>query len=78
MVLKEVYKKARKLVKEGRVRLDFETSKRSYFIVYSREIHSVIYEKNEKKFICDCKYFSVKSKECSHILACKIYMGMIK
>lgn len=76
MALKKIYLKARRLVKENRVRLDFETSKRIYFTVYSREVHSVIYEKNEKKFFCDCKYFSVKGRECSHILACKIYMGI--
>lgn len=78
MALKDIYKKAKRLVKENRVRLDFETGKRIYFTVYSREVHSVIYEKSEKKYICDCKYFSVKGKECSHILACKIYMGVIK
>ncbi|MCS7093987.1 MAG: hypothetical protein RMJ18_02280 [Candidatus Aenigmarchaeota archaeon] len=75
MVVKEIEKKARRLLKEGRVRMDFETAKRIYFTVYSREVHSVIYEKSEKKFICDCKYFSVKAKECSHIKACKLYRG---
>lgn len=78
MAIKEIYKKAKKLVKENRIRLDFQTSKRIYFTVYSREVHSVIYEKDNRKFVCDCKYFSVKSRECSHIIACKIYMGMIK
>ena len=77
MVIKEIYKKAKRLVKENRVRFDFETFKRIYFTVYSREVHSVIYEKSKKNFICDCKYFSVKQKECSHIIACKIYMGLL-
>ena len=72
MALKEIEKKARKLFREGRVRLDFESEKRIYFTVYSRDVHSVIYDKEKNDFKCDCKYFSVKQKECSHIKACKL------
>ncbi len=74
MALRNVEIKARKLLKEGKVRKDFENEKRIYFTVYSREAHSVIYEKEKKKFLCDCKYFSVKGKECSHIIACKLFL----
>jgi hypothetical protein len=74
MGLKELEKKARKLFKEGRVKLDFESEKRVYFSVYSREIHSVIFDKEKNEFKCDCKYFSVKQKECSHIKACKFLL----
>jgi len=72
MALKEVERKARKLFREGRVRLDFESEKRVYFTVYSRDVHSVIYDKERGEFKCDCKYFSVKQRECSHIIACKL------
>jgi hypothetical protein len=74
MGLKEIEKKARKLFREGRVRLDFESEKRIYFTVYSRDVHSVIYDKERNEFKCDCKYFSVKQRECSHIKACKLLL----
>jgi hypothetical protein len=74
MALKEIEKKARKLFREGRVRLDFESEKRIYFTVYSRDVHSVIFDKEKNDFKCDCKYFSVKQKECSHIKACKLLL----
>jgi hypothetical protein len=74
MVLKELEKKARKLFREGRVRLDFESEKRIYFTVYSRDVHSVIFDKEKNEFKCDCKYFSVKQRECSHIKACKLLL----
>jgi hypothetical protein len=74
MALKEIEKKARKLFREGRVRLDFESEKRIYFTVYSRDVHSVIFDKERNEFKCDCKYFSVKQKECSHIKACKLLL----
>jgi len=74
MGLKEVERKARRLFREGRVRLDFKSEKRIYFTVYSREVHSVIFDKEKNEFKCDCKYFSVKQKECSHIIACKFFI----
>jgi len=74
MALKEIEKKARKLFREGRVRLDFESEKRIYFTVYSRDVHSVIFDKEKNEFKCDCKYFSVKQRECSHIKASKLLL----
>jgi len=74
MALKEIEKKARRLLRESRVRKDFESEKRIYFTVYSRDVHSVIYDKEKNEFKCDCKYFSVKQKECSHIKACKLLL----
>jgi hypothetical protein len=74
MALIEIEKKAKKIFREGRVRLDFKSEKRIYFTVYSREIHSVIFDKEKNEFKCDCKYFSVKQKECSHIKACKLLL----
>ncbi|MFZ8830290.1 MAG: hypothetical protein ACO2OO_02480 [Candidatus Aenigmatarchaeota archaeon] len=74
MALKEIEKKARELFREGRVRSDFESEKRIYFTVYSREAHSVIFDKEKNEFKCDCKYFSVKQRECSHIKACKLLL----
>jgi len=74
MALREIERKARKIFREKRVRIDFESEKRIYFTIYSREIHSVIFDKKKNEFKCDCKYFSVKQKECSHIKACKLLL----
>jgi len=78
MALKEVEIKARRLLKFGKVKLDFESTKRIYFTVYSREVHSVILDKLKNEFRCDCKYFSVKQKECSHIIACKLLLKYLE
>jgi hypothetical protein len=64
------------LFKEGKVRKDIETSKRIYFVVSSDEEHSVIFDKVKKSYTCDCEYFSLKFKDCSHIYAVKLFMGV--
>ena len=74
---KEVEKKGRHLFFTGKVKLDLETKKRIFFTVLSNEKHSVIYDKEKKKWECDCKYFSLKGKECSHIIACKLLLSSI-
>jgi len=67
--------KASKLLREGNVRKDFETKNRIYFSVKSSELHSVFYDKEKNVWSCDCKYFSIKLKPCSHIIACKMLIG---
>ncbi|MEM5820786.1 MAG: hypothetical protein QXP34_00485 [Candidatus Aenigmatarchaeota archaeon] len=67
--------KARKLLREGRVSKDFENELRIHFTVKGYEdIHYVIYDKIKDEFSCDCKWFSLKKEECSHILACKMLL----
>lgn len=74
-ISEEVRKKAQLLVKEGRVKKELETDKRIHFKVKGEtEEHSVIYDKEKDEYSCDCKYFSLKQKECSHILGCKIML----
>ena len=71
--MEEIRKKAFKLLRENRVRKDFETELRIHFSVKGEtEEHDVIYDKIKKQWSCDCKYFSLHQKECSHILACKL------
>ncbi|MEM0481135.1 MAG: SWIM zinc finger family protein [Candidatus Aenigmatarchaeota archaeon] len=70
--------KARKLVREGKVRIDLENEVRIHFTVFSKEIHYVIFDKIKNEFSCDCKWFSLKGKECSHILAAKMYLESLK
>jgi len=77
MSIRPIWKKikARRLLREGRVSKDFENELRIHFTVRSdRETHYVIYDKVKDKFICDCKWFSLKGIECSHILACKMLL----
>ncbi len=64
------------LFKEGKVKKDIETDKRIYFIVSSEKEHSVIFDKVKKSYTCDCEYFSLKLKDCSHIYAVKLFMGV--
>jgi len=65
--------KAEKIVSKEKVRKEFETDKRIHFIVEGEtETHSVIFDKQRKKWECDCRFSSLKQGICSHILACKI------
>lgn len=64
------------LFKSGKVKKEIETEKRIYFKVEGEtEEHSIIFDKIKKKFTCDCSYFSLKFRECSHIYAVKLFMG---
>lgn len=65
--------KAKKLFEGGKVKVDMRTRKRLYFIVESNRKHSIIFDK-ERGWFCDCKFQSLRDKECSHIKACKLYL----
>jgi len=72
-ISEEIKNKARSIFKEGKVKRKLETDKRIHFEVQGEtENHSVIYDKEKDEWNCDCKYFSLKEKECSHILASKL------
>lgn len=67
--------KARKLFESKKIRKEIETEKRIHFKVEGEtEEHFVIFDKDSKKFSCDCHYFSLKEKNCSHIEAVKIFL----
>ena len=69
----DIRQKGRKLFAEGRVKKEVATMKRSHFKVSGEtEDYSVIFDKQTEKFSCDCKYFTLKQKECSHIFACRV------
>ena len=60
------------LFKQGKVKKDLETGKRVHFVVQSEDRdHFVIFDKNKNEFSCDCEYYSLHLKTCSHILASK-------
>ena len=63
------------LLKEGRVKKDLETERRIYFKVLGEsDSHIVIFDKERNKFSCDCKFFSLKQKKCSHIIAAEAFL----
>jgi len=73
MVSKRIDNKAKQLVEEDKIVKDVETDKRVHFKVMGTEdMHSVIFKKDTKEWECDCKYSTLKRKECSHIAACKL------
>lgn len=70
-----VLKKARKLLSEGGVKKEIENEKRIHFKVKGKtEDHFVIFNKAKKEFSCDCSFFTLKEKNCSHIEAVKILL----
>ena len=63
------------LFKEGKVKKELETDKRIHFSVKSKDrIHSVIFDKVKNEFSCDCEYYSLHLKPCSHIIAAQFYL----
>ena len=75
-VSKKIEKKGSELFKTGKVKKEVETDKRIHFKVQGEtEVHSVIFDKEKNEFSCDCKYSTLKGKECSHILAAKLILN---
>ena len=63
------------LFKQGKIKKDLETEKRVHFVVNSKDTdHFVIFDKEKHKFSCDCEYFSLHQKPCSHILASRFFL----
>ena len=63
------------LFKQGKINKDLETDKRIHLLVKSKDRdHFVIFDKKKKKFSCDCEFFSLHQKMCSHIIASKFYL----
>ncbi len=63
------------IFKEGRIKKDLENDKRAYFSIESDgKTHSVIFDKIKESFACDCEFFSLKFRDCSHIYATKLFL----
>jgi len=77
--MQKIREKAFKLLRENRVKKELETELRIHFFVKGEtEDHDVIFDKVKKSWSCDCKYFSLHQKECSHILSCKLFLEKFK
>lgn len=72
-ISEKILKKGYELCKESRVIKELETGRRIHFKVRGKtEVHSVIFDKQKNKWECDCKWSSLKQKECSHVIAAKL------
>ena len=65
-----IREKGSQLFKNGKVEKKVETDKRIHFkVVGETEEHSVIFDKEKDRWECDCRYFALNRKKCSHIIA---------
>ena len=68
----------------NKVKIDYSTSKHISFIVEGDETkHNVMYfmeKSGNKKWQCDCKWYTLQNKICSHVIAVNIALkrGVIK
>jgi len=68
----EIKGKALKLLKENKIKKELETEKHVHFKVQGKsDVYSVIFDKEKNKWECECRYWSLTQKDCSHIIACK-------
>ncbi len=74
----EIVRKGRILFEMDKVTKEIDSERRTYFTVEGdSEEHSVIFEKEEKEWKCDCKYNSLHQKQCSHVFACMFKENLI-
>ena len=74
-ISKDIRKKALLLFKKKMVRIELETDKRIHFFVEGEtDTHSVIFDKERKKWECDCEFSTLKHKPCSHIVASYLFL----
>lgn len=76
-ISEEVRKKGNTLLKLKRVIKELETESKIHFKVRGEtDVHSVIFDKIRKRWSCDCLFFSLHTKTCSHIFACKLFLEL--
>lgn len=73
-----VLEKAKRLVEENKIKVEEITDKSIYFKVEGdTDTYSVIFNKKNNTWRCDCMFSSLKKIECSHRLACKLLADKI-
>jgi uncharacterized Zn finger protein len=71
----EIKAKGEILLRDGKVKKEMETERRIYFEVSGEsDIHSVIFDKKKNEWECDCSYFALRQKECSHIIGAQFLL----
>ena len=72
---KETREKGLQIFAEGKVRKDLDTDRRTHFLVQGKtEQHSVIFDKQKNEYSCDCRFFALTQKPCSHVYAAELSM----
>ncbi len=72
-------KKGYEIFKKKRIQKSLETKRRIHFNVLGEtSVHYVIYDKLKNVFTCDCQYFSLHQKPCSHIYAAYLLLKSTK
>lgn len=78
-VSKGIKEKGCKLFEAGKVIKDLETDRRIFFRVEGEtESHSVIFDKEKNELECDCQYWSLRMKTCSHTFACSLFLKKLR
>lgn len=73
------YDKARILKDEERVEFEGQMGSSLYFKVFSGDkTYQVIFRGPTKQWLCECPYFTIKAKTCSHVLACKLKLKEVR
>jgi uncharacterized Zn finger protein len=71
----EIKAKGEILLRDGKVKKGLETERRIYFEVSGEsDTHSVIFDKKTNSWNCDCRYYALNQKECSHIVAAQFLL----
>jgi hypothetical protein len=69
----EIKAKGEILLRDGKVKKEMETDRRTYFKVLGEtDTHSVFFDKKKNEWECDCAFFALQQKTCSHIIASKM------
>jgi len=71
-----ILKKARKLIKENRVRLTFNGRNAHFEVKGKTKLYNIM--KTQKGYNCTCYWFTTFCKDCSHIESCRMHMESIK
>lgn len=71
-------RKALRLLKESRARIELRTTRSVYFKVQGDNAdYTVKYDRRRKRWSCDCLHWVIRSKKCSHILASEILLSKL-
>lgn len=70
-----IYRKAKKILDNNNVTIEATTGNAVYFDVKVKDkVYNVFYLIRLNKWNCNCRWFSLKVKNCSHIIACKSFI----
>ena len=70
--------KAIRLLKEGKVKAELITDRNVHFRVEGDTgTYTVKFNRIENEWSCDCKRWVMKGLQCSHILACELFLSKL-